>query len=123
MTWNLLIVGLGGGLGSIMRYGCSRVFLASVHPAFPWATFAVNFTGSLAIGLIWGMSLRNNIPESTKLFLMAGLCGGFTTFSAFSLESIKLIQENRVPLFFLYAAGSVALCLVATYTGIKISGS
>jgi CrcB protein len=121
--WKLAIIGLGGGIGSILRYGCSRAIANVPFPGFLWSTFFVNVAGSFAIGIFWGMGIRGNLTENWKLFLMTGICGGFTTFSAFSLESLRLVQENRLPLFFLYAAGSVLICLLATYTGIKISGS
>jgi CrcB protein len=89
---------------------------------FQWGTFAVNIIGCLAIGIFWGLAFKsfaNN--ESWKLFLMTGLCGGFTTFSAFTLEGIGLIREQRLILFFSYVAASVLLGLLATYAGMKIT--
>jgi CrcB protein len=106
----------------MLRYGFSRAFGNPAGVSFPWATFLVNFSGSLVIGLVWGISLRSAIPGTWKLFLMTGICGGFTTFSAFSLESVRLIQENKTPVFLLYAAASIILCLLATYAGIRIAG-
>jgi fluoride exporter len=127
MIKNILLVGLGGGLGSIMRYLCQR-FMQQYYPhVFPWGTFIVNITGCLLIGIFWAMSFKsidNNNPVAIamewKLFLMTGLCGGFTTFSAFTLESIGLIKEQKPGLFFLYTIGSVTLGLLATYAGMKI---
>lgn len=120
MISSILLVGLGGGLGSIARYGCQR-WLSNMYPqAFPVGTFAVNIAGCLLIGIFWALSLRQADSTNWKLFLMTGLCGGFTTFSAFTLEGVTLLKENRTGLFFLYAAGSVVLGLLATYIGIKL---
>ncbi|MEQ1675691.1 MAG: fluoride efflux transporter CrcB [Chitinophagaceae bacterium] len=122
MINNLLLVGLGGGLGSMARYLCQRWFTAMYGHSFPWGTFAVNAAGCLLIGIFWGLSFKSfDSNESWKLFLMTGLCGGFTTFSAFTLESIGLLKEQKPALFFLYVAGSVVSCLLATYIGMKLT--
>jgi CrcB protein len=113
---------LGGGAGSIARYLCQRWFAVNYPHHFPWGTFAVNITGCLLIGIFWGLTFKSFTGnESWKLFLMTGICGGFTTFSAFTLEGIGLLKEQRPGLFFLYATGSVVLGLAATYAGMKIS--
>ncbi len=121
MMKNLLLVGLGGGIGSMARYLCQRwISVPFLHP-FPWGTFAVNMIGCLLIGIFWGLSFKTfDGNESWKLFLMTGLCGGFTTFSAFSLEGIGLIREQKMLLFFLYAAGSVIGGLLLTWIGMKL---
>jgi fluoride exporter len=122
MIKNILLVGLGGGAGSIARYLCQRWFAVNYPHHFPWGTFAVNITGCLLIGIFWGLTFKSFTGnENWKLFLMTGLCGGFTTFSAFTLEGIGLLKEQRPGLFFLYATGSVVLGLAATYAGMKIS--
>ena len=121
MIKNLLLVGVGGGIGSIARYCCQRWFSIQSLQVFPWGTFAVNIAGCFLIGLFWGISFRGfNNNESWKLFLMTGLCGGFTTFSAFTLEGVGLLREQRFWLFFLYAAGSVVVGLLATFAGIRL---
>lgn len=122
MMKNILFVALGGSLGSVARYLCQR-WLNVQHPGFfPWGTFAVNISGCLLIGLFWGLTFRSfTANESWKLFLMTGICGGFTTFSAFTLESIGLLREDKFFLFFSYVLGSVALGLAATYAGMKFS--
>lgn len=118
----LLLVGLGGGLGSMARYLCQRWIQLPMLVGFPWGTFAVNITGCLLIGIFWGMSLKDFAnQESWKLFLMTGLCGGFTTFSAFTLEGIQLLREQKIFLFLLYAAGSVMAGLVATWVGMRLA--
>lgn len=118
----ILLVGLGGALGSIVRYACQKYFADNFTHSIPWATFAVNITGCLLIGIFWGITFKSfQLNENWKLFLMTGLCGGFTTFSAFTLESIGLIRENKMGLFFLYVAASLVLCLLATFAGMKLS--
>ncbi len=121
MIKNILLVGLGGGLGSIARYGCQRLFaLNFLHPV-PWATLMVNIVGCLLIGIFWGITFRSfEQTENWKLFLMTGLCGGFTTFSAFTLEGIGLMKEQKLFLFFGYIAASVIIGLFATWLGMRI---
>ncbi|HEY6063127.1 MAG TPA: fluoride efflux transporter CrcB [Chitinophagaceae bacterium] len=122
MIKNILLVGLGGGLGSMARYLSQRWAYAIYPHHFPWGTFAVNIVGCLLIGIFWGISFRSfESNENWKLFLMVGLCGGFTTFSAFTLEGIGLIREQRLALFFSYVAASVLLGLLATYIGMRIT--
>jgi len=119
---NILLVGLGGGIGSIARYLSQRWFAANFAYAFPWGTFAVNVAGCLLIGLLWGVNIRSaEVHEGWKLFLMTGLCGGFTTFSAFTMEGIGLVRDQKIALFFIYIAASVITGLLATYIGIQIT--
>ena len=123
MIKNLLLVGLGGGLGSMARYMCQKWLNTGIAPHFPWGTFAVNLSGCFVIGVLWGISFKSfETNEYWKLLLMVGLCGGFTTFSAFTLEGIGLLRENRAAAFFLYAGGSVILGLLATYIGMRLTG-
>jgi CrcB protein len=127
MMKNILLVGLGGGIGSMARYLCQRWFAHHYPASFPWGTFAVNVTGCFLIGLFWGMTFRsfsvseNTIATGWKLLLMAGFCGGYTTFSAFTLEGIGLLKEQKHALFFSYILASVMLGLAATYAGMKVS--
>ena len=124
MIKNILLVGIGGGIGSIARYLCQRWFASNYMTAFPWGTFTVNIVGCLLIGIFWGLSFKSfDTNESWKLFLMTGLCGGFTTFSAYSLEGIGLLKEQKLGLFFTYVAASVVLGLLATYAGMKITNN
>jgi fluoride exporter len=121
MIKNILLVGLGGGIGSIARYACQRWVSIYYPHQFPWATFAVNLSGCFLIGLIWGLTFKSfDTNESWKLLLMTGLCGGYTTFSAFTLEGIGLIKEQRMLLFFVYVCATVVLGLLATYAGMKL---
>jgi len=122
MIKHILLVGLGGGIGSIARYLCQRWVSTNYVHSFPWGTFAVNIVGCLLIGIFWGLSFKSfESTENWKLFLMTGLCGCFTTFSAFTLEGIGLIKEQKLALFFSYVAASVILGLLATYIGMRLS--
>src|SRR5919112_1824772 len=108
MIKNILLIGLGGGIGSIARYLCHKWFTTHHPQAFPWGTFTVNIIGCFLIGIFWALAFKSFVATETwKLFLMTGICGGFTTFSAFTLESIGLIREQKLGTFFLYAGGSV----------------
>jgi fluoride exporter len=122
MMSNILLVGLGGCAGSIARYLCQR-WAAYLYPhSFPFGTFAVNLTGCFLIGIFWGIHFKSfSANENWKLLLMTGFCGGFTTFSAFTLEGIGLLRENKPGLFFLYIGGSVIAGLLATYIGMKLA--
>jgi len=118
MIKNLLLVGLGGGIGSICRYAASLV-IHSRH--FPYATLAVNILGSFIIGLVFALSMQeNSLSANWKLFLVTGICGGFTTFSAFSLENMGLLQSGKTGLAFLYIALSIILGIVATFAGYQL---
>ncbi|MDO9375117.1 MAG: fluoride efflux transporter CrcB [Bacteroidota bacterium] len=121
MLRNLLLIGLGGALGSILRYGTS--LLVGSRP-FPWATFIINITGSFLIGLVMAYSLKNEwFNQHWKLFLATGFCGGFTTFSTFSLENIQLLQEGKWSLFAVYSAGSLLLGIMSIWLAFKFVNS
>ena len=115
---NLLAVFLGGGAGSLLRH---LVALSLPATAFPWATFAVNAIGSFAIGLFGGWSARFGWSEPLRLALTVGLCGGFTTFSTFSKESLALAESGRWGAFAAYALGGVALGLAAVAAGYLVA--
>jgi fluoride exporter len=113
----LLLVGLGGAAGSILRYLVQRG-LNTLH--FPFGTLAVNLVGGFLIGLLWGYFTKGHLPESGRLLLMSGFCGGFTTFSAFTQESVQMLQQAKIGLFFIYLLASVAAGLLATFAGYKL---
>lgn len=117
MIKDLLLVGLGSGLGGMCRYLVSQL-LVTTQNGFPWGTFTVNIVGSLLIGLLWGLSSRlpSLSPVLTLLF-MVGFCGGFTTFSTFSREGLTLLQTQNYTLFLLYTLGSVVLGILAVMMG------
>ena len=122
MIKNLLIVGLGGAAGSILRYAVQKFFQSQTAAAFPSGTLLVNIAGCFLIGILWGIASRSlTWNEEVKLLLMTGFCGGFTTFSAFTLEGIGLLKENKTALFFIYLTASVVGGLLATFIGIRIA--
>lgn len=121
MIKNFLLIGLGGALGSILRYGTGMVIGNRV---FPLATFIINITGSFVIGLVIAYSLKNEwFSQHWKLFLATGICGGFTTFSTFSLENIELLQQGKWSLFALYSIGSLALGILSAWLAFRIIGT
>lgn len=111
---NFLLVFLGGGCGSVFRYAAG---LAIPSASFPWATLVVNALGGLAIGLFTGWSARFGWGEGVRLAFTVGLCGGFTTFSTFSKESLALAESGRWCAFGAYVAGSILLGLAAVALG------
>ena len=117
MVKDIILVGLGSGLGGICRYLIS-LFMFHARNGFPWATLAVNVVGCLLIGILWGVTSRfHNLSSAFTLFLMVGFCGGFTTFSTFSKEGLTLLQANNYVLFSLYVVGSVVLGIMAVSLG------
>lgn len=118
----LLWVALGGAIGASGRHMLSRVSLHAFGTGFPWGTFMANVLGSLAIGLVVGWMVYT-APHSQNLraFLVVGVLGGFTTFSAFSLESANMIKTGNLMQAVLYMGGSVAVCLMAVFAGLWIT--
>ncbi len=117
MNNSTFLVGLGGAIGSILRYLIQRAFPVSF---FPYGTLIVNISGCLLIGILWGLLSKNNLTQVAGMLLMTGFCGGFTTFSSFSYEGIQLLMVNKWLLFFTYTMISVAGGLIATYLGFKV---
>ncbi|HYC94450.1 MAG TPA: fluoride efflux transporter CrcB [Sphingomicrobium sp.] len=119
MNW--LLVFIGGGLGSLARHGINRAGLALLGPGFPWWTFAVNVLGSFLIGLLAGLFGGMEAGQNARRFLITGFLGGFTTFSAFSLDALTLWERGALLQSGLYILGSVILSLVAAAVGLMLS--
>lgn len=110
-----LLVLAGSALGGLGRFWLGAWMVSVAGPDFPWGTLLINVLGSLVIGLA-----ATAIPVAeagARAFVMVGLCGGFTTFSAYSLQGLELLQADRVGAAAAYTAGSVAACLAATWLG------
>ena len=117
MIQEFLLVGSGSFFGGMARYGISLIFKGG-GSVFPWATFLANVIGCFLIGLICAVFGRqSDMSANVYLFLTTGFCGGFTTFSTFSKESLLLLQSGDYRYFFLYFLGSVLLGLLAVLAG------
>jgi CrcB protein len=118
LTW--FAVAAGGALGSLARFWMTGVMTALTGPRFPYGTLLINVLGSFVIGVMAGIALtptRLGMHPDVRIFVMVGVCGGFTTFSSFSLQTLELMQSgNMIPAAF-YVAGSVVLCMVFVWLG------
>lgn len=124
MIHPLLLVAIGGALGSMARYGLSALIVRQVNPVhFPWGTFSVNILGCLLAGIF--LVAAEQFPavnQEARLFIVTGLLGGFTTFSAFGIETLSLIRRGELLIAFSYASLSVILGVCAmwlAYTVLK----
>jgi fluoride exporter len=118
MFKNFLLVGLGGAIGSMLRYAIS--LLVTVKQ-FPYSTFIVNIAGSFIIGAVLALSLKNDMfSNNWKIFLATGICGGFTTFSAFAAENMALLQSGKYGIAFIYIMASLLLGIAAVVLGFKL---
>ncbi len=118
----LLLVALGGGLGACLRYLVGVWTFRNLGPGLPFATWGVNILGGLAMGLLAGWLARvDEGSEGLRLLLGVGVLGGFTTFSAFSLELFNMINRGEIGLAAAYAVSSVAGSVLAVFTGVAIS--
>ncbi len=123
MAKELLLVGFGGLAGSVLRFLVFRLS-SNLSPAwFPVSTFAVNLAGSFLIGVLYALVERSaGVAATLRPLLMAGFCGGFTTFSAFSLENYQLLKEGQYTAVAAYSVASVVLGLAAVILGVRTFG-
>jgi fluoride exporter len=116
-----LIVFVGGGIGAALRHGVNLVAFRFFGTAFPYGTLFINVVGSLAMGLIAEyFALRSGLPQHWRLFLTTGILGGFTTFSAFSLEAALLYERGQIASAAVYIVASVVLAIAALFAGLAI---
>lgn len=117
MIRNILLVAIGGAIGSVCRYLLSGINVAS----WPWGTFAVNILGSLFIGLLVGLVSKGIVSPEIKLLLVTGFCGGFTTFSTFANESFSMMKAGDALQMALYLAASIVIGILAVWLGMNVS--
>ena len=115
---NTLLVAAGGAVGAALRYLLGGLMQSRLGPDFPWGTFIVNVSGCLLIGVVLGLVERGALPAEARLFLAVGVLGGYTTFSTFGYETLRLIENGDAIPALLNAFGQLALGLVAVYLGL-----
>ncbi|MDR0863820.1 MAG: fluoride efflux transporter CrcB [Candidatus Symbiothrix sp.] len=120
MIKQILLVGLGGGIGSILRFLASQLTIKT--SSFPIATFTVNLLGCLLIGILIGLSLKNQwLDANMRVLLITGFCGGFTTFSTFSLENVQMYQAGNYTGLIFYTLASVIIGFAAVWMGLSFT--
>lgn len=117
----VLIIGTGSFIGGILRYLISQLVQAKFFSTFPYGTLTVNITGCMLIGLVFGISDRGHLPQEWRLFLATGLLGGFTTFSAFSNETVSMLRDGQFWHATVYIASSIVAGIMASFVGISIT--
>ena len=119
MFKNLLIVGTGGFIGSVLRYLVQIIVEKDLTSTFPWGTFIANVVGSFIIGIVYAFAEKGNfITSEWRLFLAVGICGGFTTFSSFAYNNLMMLQEKSVGQMLFNIGGSLFFGILAVYAGI-----
>jgi CrcB protein len=119
-----LLIALGGAIGSLARYACAGLMARLLGETFPWGTLAVNLFGSIFIGFFATLTApegRLLVPGPTRLFVMVGLCGGFTTFSTFSLETLSLARDGQLLKAGLNVVSNLVLCLLGVWNGFLLA--
>jgi len=115
-----LWVAIGGAIGSVARFALGNAMIMALGADFPWGTLLINVLGSFVIsffGMLTGMHARFPVSAEARIFVTVGLCGGFTTFSAFSLQTVELVRNGNPGRAALYVALSAALCITACAVG------
>ncbi|HKO69350.1 MAG TPA: fluoride efflux transporter CrcB [Bradyrhizobium sp.] len=118
---NYLLIFIGGGLGSSLRHTVNVATARAFGTAFPYHTFIINITGSTIMGLVAGyLAFKGGPSQHWRLFLMTGVLGGYTTFSAFSLDAALLYERGQIALTLLYVLGSVVLSIAGLFAGLAL---
>lgn len=116
----ILAIGTGSFIGGVLRYLLSQMVQTKFLTTFPFGTLTVNIIGCFLIGLVFGLTDRGNLTQEWRLFLATGLLGGFTTFSAFSIESLSLFRDGQFFYATAYISSSVVVGIIATFIGFAI---
>jgi CrcB protein len=115
-----LLIAIGGAVGAGARYEVGRAMQPAGAGAFPWATFLINIVGSFILGLAYRYIDGTTASANMRALIGIGFCGGFTTFSTFSYDAVRLFQDGQPARAALYVAGSVGICIAGTFAGIAI---
>lgn len=119
MLRNILIVGAGGFIGSVMRYLVQVFVEKGLTSTFPWGTFVANIAGSFIIGVVFALAEKGNLMNSEwRMFLAVGVCGGFTTFSSFAYNNFTMIKEHTFGQLLFNVGGSLFVGILAIYLGV-----
>jgi len=117
----ILLIGLGSSIGGIFRYILAEGLQQKLQSTLPFGTFAVNVIGCLLIGIVFGFFERGHLSQEWRMFLATGVLGGFTTFSAFSMETVNLLRDGQYWSVLTYLSGSILISLIATIAGFSIT--
>jgi CrcB protein len=121
LAMNYVLVFIGGGLGSTFRHIINVVSARYIGTGFPYGTFIINITGSTVMGLIAGyLAFKGEASQPWRLFLMTGVLGGYTTFSAFSLDAALLYERGEIGLALFYVLGSVVFSIAGLFAGLAL---
>lgn len=119
MLRTILLVGSGGFIGSVLRYLIQYYMEKSLTSTFPWGTLIANITGSFVIGMVFALAEKGNLMSAEwRIFLAVGICGGFTTFSAFAYNNFSMINEKAWSSLFINIGGNLFLGILAVYLGV-----
>jgi len=116
---NFLFVFLGGGLGAIARYSISKIIPTGTN-GFPFGTWVANIISCIILGFLLSKLLEKELSTTYQLLLITGFCGGFSTFSTFSAETLQLLQNGQSHIAISYVAASILVCLLAVWIGLKL---
>ncbi|MEY4927706.1 MAG: fluoride efflux transporter CrcB [Bacteroidota bacterium] len=116
----ILLVFLGGGAGSLARYGVAEA-LSESSKNFPYATLCANIAACIVLGFVGTLAVKDSVTDATRLLLVTGFCGGFSTFSTFSNETFLLLQQGKLAAALFYATSSLIFCLIGVWLGNLIS--
>ena len=117
----LLLIFIGGGLGSLTRFGLHRLVQSQFSSTFPYGTLVVNVVASLVLGIFIGLELSKNLTPSYRALVAVGFCGGFSTFSTFANDTLQLIQTNHWGEALLNISMNIVLCILTTFAGIWLA--